>query len=54
MKVLFVASGDKEGKVGITVYNQFESLRSKVDVSLFLIQGKGLKGYFRGIFQLRK
>jgi teichuronic acid biosynthesis glycosyltransferase TuaC len=54
MKVLFVCSGNKNsGKAGVVVGNQAESLiRSEVDISFFLIKGKGVKGYLAAVFPL--
>lgn len=54
MKVLFVCSGNS-GSPGFVVGRQFESLKSiDVDVQYYLIQGKGIKGYFKNIKPLRK
>ena len=55
MKVLFICSGNKSGQPNNIVYNQAESLRKeKIDVSFYLITGKGLLGYLKHIFKLRK
>ncbi len=56
MNVLFVSSGNKSrnpSKPGTVVYNQGESLnKAGINVDYFLIQGKGLWGYFKNIKKL--
>jgi glycosyltransferase involved in cell wall biosynthesis len=55
MKVLFIASGNSSQGISPIVRNQAESLqRAGVEVSLFPIYGRGIKGYFRNIFALKK
>lgn len=55
MKVLFVASGNKNGKPGTVVYNQAQSLtKIGVEVEFFLIIGKGTIGYIKNIIPLVK
>ncbi|MFW5795405.1 MAG: glycosyltransferase family 4 protein, partial [Bacillota bacterium] len=55
MKILIVASGNHNGKLGTVVQNQAKSL-VKVGVSLdyFLIKKKGIKGYLEHIVMLFK
>ncbi len=55
MKVLFVASGNKDGKPGAVVQNQsnsFNIIGLKID--FFLIKGTGIKGYLKNIIPLIK
>jgi len=55
MKVLFISSGNAKDGISPIVKNQGESLkRAGVDLEFFAIEGKGVKGYLRGIFKLRK
>lgn len=55
MKVLFVASGNKNGAPGAVVKNQADSLSSKdIELSFFLIKGKGIVGYLKNIIPLVK
>lgn len=55
MKVLFVSSGNSPRGIGPIVKNQGESLKAAgVEVDYFPIKGKGIKGYLRSIFSLRK
>lgn len=55
MKVLFVASGNKTGKLGAVVQNQADSLiDSGAEIDFFLIKGKGFTGYLKNIFPLFK
>jgi glycosyltransferase involved in cell wall biosynthesis len=55
MKVLFVGSGNSDKDISIITYNQGESLRKAgVDLHYWTIKGKGLSGYFKSIFLLRK
>lgn len=54
MKILFVASGNT-GKVGTLVENQAESLRKlDLEIDLYLIKGKGVRGYLRNVNLLKK
>ena len=53
LKVLFIASGN-HGAVGPVVGNQAEALRTEgVEVDLYLLKGKGIKGYLRNVKPLR-
>ena len=56
MKVLFVSSGNSSNfNVTPFIKVQGESLKKQgVDVSYFTIRGKGLKGYIKSGFKLRK
>ncbi len=55
MKVLFVSSGNSKSGISPIVKNQGESLKKEgVELEYFTIKGKGLKGYFKGIFELKK
>ncbi len=55
LRVLFVASGNKDGKPGAVVHNQALSLQTEgVSVSFFLIKGSGLIGYLKNIIPLSK
>jgi teichuronic acid biosynthesis glycosyltransferase TuaC len=55
MKVLFVGSGNKSGGVGIIVQNQGQSIiNQSVEVDFFPIIGKGIFGYLKNVFLLRK
>lgn len=55
MKVLFVASGNKNDKSGIVVRNQADSLLGEgLILDLYLIRGKGLTGYLRNVYPLYK
>jgi len=55
MKVLFVSSGNNREGIGVIVKNQGKSLVSaSIDVSYFLIKGKGFLGYLRNIFILKR
>lgn len=54
LKVLFIASGN-HGAVGPVVGNQAEALRTEgLEVDLYLLKGKGIKGYLRNVMPLRK
>lgn len=54
MKILFISSGNS-GAISPIVKAQSESLIEKgVAIDYFLIHGKGIKGYFKSIFKLRK
>lgn len=53
MKILFVSSGNKENQPGIVVQNQANSLTNAgVEISYYLIIGKGLRGYIKNIHSL--
>lgn len=55
MKVLFVCSGNKDGKPGTVVLNQALSIEhEKLSVDFFLIKGTGIIGYIKNIFPLAK
>lgn len=55
MKILFVASGNKNGLPGAVIKNQGDSLKSfpYIHLDYYLIKGKGFWGYLRNVFQLR-
>ena len=54
MKILFIASGN-HGAVSPVVGNQAEALRTEgVEVDLYLLKGKGIKGYLRNVKPLRR
>lgn len=56
MKVLFVSSGNS-GSISPIVFNQAQSLLAAdpmLEISFFLVKGKGLKGYLSNIPALRK
>jgi teichuronic acid biosynthesis glycosyltransferase TuaC len=55
MKVLFVSSGNSISGISPIVLNQGESLKViGQEIEYFSIKGKGLKGYFKNFFLLRK
>lgn len=55
IKVLFIASGGKANVAGPIIQNQADSLKNKqIDLSIFLIKGRGFSGYLKAIFLLRK
>ena len=55
MKVLFVSSGNNPEGISIIVKNQGQSLiNAGIELSYFTIQGKGITGYIKNIFILRK
>ncbi|MGY6521531.1 MAG: glycosyltransferase family 4 protein [Mongoliitalea sp.] len=55
MKVLFVSSGNLRAGLNPIIQLQAESLaRQGVEISHFLIFGKGFKGYLQNIFKLKK
>lgn len=55
MRVLFVSSGNSITGVSPIIKSQGESLkRSKVEIDYFLIKGKGIKGYYQSIKEVRK
>ena len=50
MKVLFVSSGNSKLGISPIIKNQGESLRKAgIDVSYYLIKGKGFRGYIKNI-----
>jgi teichuronic acid biosynthesis glycosyltransferase TuaC len=50
MRVLFVCSGNKNGRPGTVVKNQADSLsRRGIEIEFFLITGRGILGYLRHI-----
>ena len=54
MKILFVSSGNKAG-ISPIVKAQGESLKNNgIELEYFVITGKGLKGYLKNVFRLRK
>jgi len=55
MKVLFVSSGNSKDGISPIIKNQAESLKKQnIDLEYFTINEKGIKGYFKTIFRLRK
>lgn len=55
IKVLFIASGNKDGKPGAVVKNQADSLQaSGVSIDFFLVKEKGLLGYIKAGVKLRR
>jgi len=55
MKILFICSGKKNNHPNIIVQNQAESLlKEGINVSYYLISGRGLWAYFVHVFKLRK
>ncbi len=55
MKVLFVSSGTNSFGISPIVKNQGDSLiKEGIELDFFTIKEKGLKGYFKAIFELRK
>jgi glycosyltransferase involved in cell wall biosynthesis len=55
MKVLFVASGNKNGKPGAVVKNQADSLKGLgISIDFYLVKGKGIFGYLKNVFPLIK
>ncbi len=55
MDILFVSSGNTKNGISPIIHNQGTSLKKLGhEVSFFTIKGKGLKGYVRHIFILRK
>ncbi len=55
MKVLFVSSGNSHYGITPFIKSQGESLREQgVDLEFYTIKGKGIKGYLKNIFPLRK
>ncbi len=55
MKILFVCSGNNKFGISPIVKNQGESLKENgIHLDYFTITGKGIKGYFKNIFYLKK
>lgn len=55
IKVLFVCSGNKQGKPSPVIYNQAKALEQLgCSISFYLVKGKGLFGYIKNISGLRK
>lgn len=55
MKVLFVSGGNYVNGISPIIENQANSLiKNNINVSHFTIKGKGLEGYVRAIFKLRR
>ena len=55
MRVLFVSSGNNKFGVSPIIKNQGISLEKEgVELEYFTIKGKGVKGYFRAIFELKR
>jgi teichuronic acid biosynthesis glycosyltransferase TuaC len=55
MKILFVSSGNSQNGISPIIKNQGESIvKAGIELEYFLIKGKGIKGYFKSIFTLRK
>lgn len=55
MKILFVSSGNSSTGISPVILNQGQSLHEAgANIDYFTIKGKGLKGYFSGIFTLIK
>ena len=55
MKILFVCSGNSKNGLSSIIKNQGESLKKYgLEVDYYTIKGKGLLGYCRNIFPLRK
>ncbi len=55
IKVLFVASGNKDGKPGAVVKIQANSLQEAgISIDFYLVEGKGIGGYLKAGVKLRK
>lgn len=55
MNILFVSSGNSKNGISPLIKNQGESLiKLHHNVTFFTIKGKGFKGYFKSIFELRR
>jgi teichuronic acid biosynthesis glycosyltransferase TuaC len=54
MKVLFVSSGNSRSGISPITKNQGDSILKFAQVEYYTIKGKGLKGYFKNIFKLRR
>ena len=54
MRILFVSSGNT-GKINPIIKNQGDSpIKEGIEISYFLINGKGVFGYIRNIFKIRQ
>lgn len=54
-KVLFVCSAARKGRCTEAIAEQARGLRKKgVDVTFFCVEEKGLRGYYKGVFRLRR
>jgi teichuronic acid biosynthesis glycosyltransferase TuaC len=54
MSILFLSRAKHQGNPSPVIQAQFDSLKSELEISFFLIRGSGWKAYFKGIFELRK
>jgi len=55
MEILFVSSGNNKNGISPIIHNQGKSLMNLGhNVSFFTIKGKGVKGYLRHVFVLKK
>ena len=55
MNVLFISSGNSKSGISPIIKNQGDSLKKQeVSIDYFLIKGKGILGYFKSIFTLKK
>ena len=55
LKILFVSSGNSKDGISPIVKNQGESIKKQdIDLEYYTIKGKGVKGYVKAIFKLRK
>ncbi|MBQ0740052.1 glycosyltransferase, partial [Aquimarina celericrescens] len=55
MRILFVSSGNTKNGISPIIKNQGQSLISLgYSVTFFTIKGKGFKGYFKNIFELKR
>ena len=55
LKVLFVSSGNSKYGISPIIKSQGETIRGKgIHLDYFLVVGKGLLGYFKNLFRLRK
>ncbi len=55
MKVLFVSSGNVSSGISPIIRNQGESLKGEgIQIDYFTVKGKGLTGYSRNLFRLRR
>lgn len=55
MKILFVSSGNKKEGISSLIYVQGESIKKLGnDLTYYTIKGKGIRGYLKNIFLLRK
>ncbi len=55
VKVLFISSGNSKLGISPIIKSQGDSLKEQgVDLTYFAIKEKGLKGYLKSIFELKK